>query len=110
VNREELTALAGNPVLMEVGRRAVEDELTEWRDSRRFTLRNNGLVIKEKDGNESSVIRFGPEAALRIALEAIASVSEEELAALQALYDAGPGHPELVKAYEAEHAKGQEHD
>ena len=47
--------------LWEVARAAIEDELIEWCDSRMFVLRNNGFVIKEKDGEESSIIRFGPE-------------------------------------------------
>lgn len=105
MNKEELIALGDNDILMEVGRRAIEDELTEWRDSGMFTLRNNGLVIKRKDGSESSIIRFGPEVGVRIALRAIANVSEAELAALQALYDADTVTQELTEAYEAEHAK-----
>jgi hypothetical protein len=35
-------------------------------------MRNNGLVIKERDGTDSTVIRFGPEDALKIGLRAIA--------------------------------------
>ncbi len=57
--------------LLEVGRKAIEDALVEWRDSRLAEIRNNGLVIKEKDGKDSSIIRFGPEAALRIGIEAM---------------------------------------
>jgi hypothetical protein len=62
-----------DPKLLEIGRRAIESELIEWRDSRRSQFsRANGLVIREKDGADSSIIRFGPEMALRIGLEAIA--------------------------------------
>lgn len=66
--------------LLEIGRRAIEDALIEWRDSRLSQLgRANGLVCREKDGSPSSVIRFGPEHALRIGLSAIAGhLSEQE--------------------------------
>ena len=59
--------------LLEVGRRAVEDVLVQWRDSRlSVPLRNNGLVIREKDGRYSSIIRMGTEDAIKIGLIAIA--------------------------------------
>lgn len=67
-----LRTVAGDDELMEVGRLAIEDVLIEFRDSRMFVLRNNGLVVKEVDGRDSHIIRFGPEMAVRIALEAIA--------------------------------------
>ena len=57
--------------LLEIGRLAIEDMLVEWRDDRLSVMRNNGLVIKERDGENSSIIRMGPEDALRIGLEAI---------------------------------------
>ncbi len=70
---EGLGAVAEDDALLEIGRKAIEDALIDWRDARcsEFT-RRNGLVIREKDGTESSVIRFGPETALRIGLRAIA--------------------------------------
>lgn len=68
----ELEQLADNDDLMEIGRQAIEDELVEWRDGTMFTLRNNGLVIRNKDGSHSHIIRFGPEVGVRIALKAIA--------------------------------------
>jgi hypothetical protein len=70
--------LAEDDALMEVGRKAIEDTLVEWRDSRlsEFT-RGNGLVIREKDGSESSIIRMGPEAGVKIALKAIADHLEK---------------------------------
>jgi hypothetical protein len=109
MNKDELTALADDPILMEVGRRAVEDELVDFRDSGIFILRNNGLVIKGKDGSNSHIIRLSAVDAVRIALRAIADVSATEVAALRALHDADPVTPELVSAYEAEHAKAQDH-
>jgi hypothetical protein len=68
----KLTELADNRELLEVARKAIEDELIWMRDNHAFILRNNGLVIREQDGRDSSVIRFGPEDAMRIGLKAIA--------------------------------------
>lgn len=68
-----LKDIAQNPELMEIARQAVENELVELRDSRIGILgRGNGLVIREKDGSDSSVIRLGLEHALSIGLEAVA--------------------------------------
>ncbi len=59
--------------LWEVARSAIEDALIEWRDDRlSMPMRNNGFVVKEKDGTASDVIRFGPETGVRIALLALA--------------------------------------
>ncbi len=59
--------------LWEVARAAIEDALIEWRDSRMSMVgRNNGFVVKEKDGTNSHIIRFGPEVGVRIALLALA--------------------------------------
>jgi hypothetical protein len=61
---------------LEIGRRAVEDALVEMRDSRISELgRGNGLVIREKDGTASSIIRFGPETALHIGIKAMLSAA-----------------------------------
>lgn len=65
-------------LLWSVARRAIEDELVEWRDNRMFVLRNNGFTIREQDGTESSIIRFGPEVGVRIALRAIADHLDAE--------------------------------
>ena len=68
----DLIDLADNLQLLEVGRKAVEDTLVVFRNSRISQLnRNNGLVIKEYNGDDSSIIRLGTEGALRIALIAI---------------------------------------
>lgn len=68
----ELIDVVDNDELLEIGRKAVEDVLMDWRDNRLSEfLRGNGLVIREKDGTSSSIIRFGPEAALRIGIRAI---------------------------------------
>jgi hypothetical protein len=75
---DELRELADNGKLLEIGRKAIEDELIEWRDSRRATLRNNGFTVREMNGEASSIIRFGPEVGLRIALRAIAEHIADE--------------------------------
>jgi hypothetical protein len=59
------------PELLEAARKAIEDELLELRDMRIGVLRNNGLVIKERDGSLSSIIRMGPEEAVIIGYRAI---------------------------------------
>lgn len=70
-----------NELLYNVARRAIEDELIEWRDSRlSMPLRRNGFVVCEKDSEPSSVIRFGPETGVRIALNALAAHLESEVA------------------------------
>lgn len=67
-----LKEIAENNELLEIGRKAIEDTLRVWRDDRLSEpFRGNGLVIREKDGMDSSIIRFGPESALRIGLLAI---------------------------------------
>lgn len=69
----KLLAAANDKELLEVGRKAIEERLIEFRDSRFSELmRGNGLVIREKDGKDSSIIRFGPETALYIGLKAMA--------------------------------------
>lgn len=68
----ELRKITDDISLLEVARKAIEDMLMEYRDDRLFTLRNNGLVIKESDGSPSNIIRFGPEVAVTIGLKAIA--------------------------------------
>lgn len=70
----KLSEIADDEALLEIGRKAVEDALIEFRDSRMGEFcRGNGLVIRERDGKPSTIIRFGPETALRIGLKAIAA-------------------------------------
>lgn len=68
----KIDELLKNEAMLEIGRKAVEDTLIEFRDSRiSVFMRGNGLVIREKDGTESSCIRLGIDDALRIALKAV---------------------------------------
>jgi len=71
IDLKDLKEVAEDKELLEVGRLAVEDVLIEYRDGRISVFRNNGLVVKERDGEASSVIRLGTEDALRIALLAM---------------------------------------
>lgn len=73
MNPKELIALADDADLLEVGRKAVESTLIQYRDNRISAFRNNGLVIREKDGRDSCTIRLGAEQCVAIALRAIAS-------------------------------------
>lgn len=60
-----------NEEALEAARLAVEDVLVEFRDSRIGILnRGNGFVIREKDGQESSVMRLTTDAGLRIGIKA----------------------------------------
>lgn len=75
---EDLKKLVENKEMMEIARLAIEKELLEYRDLRiSQPMRGNGLVIKEKDGAPSDVIRLGPEQALKIGLNAIIKYIEE---------------------------------
>lgn len=56
---------------VELARKAIEDLLIDFRDSRLSVIRNNGLVCKEMDGTPSSIIRIGFDDALRIAIKII---------------------------------------
>lgn len=70
---EFLKQLADDDPMIEIGRKAIETTLIEFRDMRLSTMgRGNGLVVREKDGKDSHIIRFGPEMGLGIALRAIA--------------------------------------
>lgn len=67
-----LEEVVKNDKLLEIGRKAIEDALVTMRNSRTSELfRNNGLVVKEPNGEDSHIIRFGPEVALQIGLKAI---------------------------------------
>ena len=77
---EVLRRIAGDDsVMYEVGRRAVEDVLIDFRDSGLSILgRNNGLVVKYADGTPSDIIRLPIEDAVRIAMNAMADHLEKD--------------------------------
>lgn len=71
---DALEALSKDEAALAVGVAAVEAELLEWRESGlQMGPRGNGFVIKTEAGEASSVIRFGPEVGVRVALKAIAA-------------------------------------
>lgn len=75
----DLRELANNEGLIELARRAVEDALVDLRESRvSLPFRNNGLVCKERDGDDSSTIRLGLEDGVRIGLRAIADALDRQ--------------------------------
>ena len=66
-----ITELLADPVALERGRKAVEDTLIDFRDSRLSIIGpGNGLVIHEADGQESHIIRLSVLDAFVIALRA----------------------------------------
>jgi hypothetical protein len=69
--------LADDDLIWEVGRKAVEDQLIDMRNSNMFVLNNNGLVIKNFDGTVSSTIRMSTEMAIKCALGAMAEELEK---------------------------------
>jgi len=54
---------------------AIEDQLVEMRDSRMWVMlgrpAGNGLVIRERDGSDSSIIRMPTRMAIETAIKAI---------------------------------------
>ena len=69
---EALAERVRDSEVQETARRAVEDELIEWRDEgRSMPFRNNGCVVKYKDGTPTDIIRFGPETAVVVGVDAI---------------------------------------
>ena len=72
IRAEDVTALVEDDALIEVMRKAVEDELVEWRDEMRFMACGNGFSIRSREGEPSAIIRFRTDIGLRLALRALA--------------------------------------
>lgn len=64
--------------LMEKIRLKVEDELVDLRDRGYITPNRNGLVVFEKDGEPSPVIRMGTRQAIVFMLQELAKHYDEE--------------------------------
>lgn len=74
-----LQAVLDDALLIEAGRLEVENQLIEFRDDGMWEgFHNNGLVVKNRDGSESNLIRMGPAFGLRIALRGIIKELERE--------------------------------
>lgn len=57
---------------------AVEDQLVQMRDDRMFVLGpRNGFIIHERDGQPSSIMRFGTRHGLEIAIRAYLKAIEK---------------------------------
>jgi hypothetical protein len=68
-----LEALLTDESSLEVARSAIENTLIDFRDRRISIMgRGNGLVVREKDGTESSLMRLTVASALKIGLKAMA--------------------------------------
>ena len=73
----KLSEIAEDSELLEIGRKAIEDVLIEYRDHRISVLGcGNGFVVREKDGGDSSIIRLATWEGLRIGVKAIAEKLE----------------------------------
>jgi len=79
--RDLLRRILHDPALLEIARKDIEDTLVMMRDERMFTLSGNGLVIREKDGGLSDVIRLSTGNAVYQAVQAIAEATPEKVAA-----------------------------
>ena len=67
------------PEDMEIARKAVEDTLIDFRDKRiSLLMAANGLVVNERNGKRSSVIRLTIADALRIGLRSLPLRAGEE--------------------------------
>lgn len=51
-----LLKVADSPDLLEVGRKAIENCLVEYRNARISEIRSNGLVIRESDGTPNGIV------------------------------------------------------
>lgn len=80
-----LSQIAKDPVLIEIARKGLEDELVELRDHMIGLMGpGNGLVIRERDGEHSSVIRITTADAVILALQFIANADRAEITRLRA--------------------------
>ncbi len=76
---EKVRSLADDPEALLAAHISLEDLLVEMRDSRMWIgMPANGLVIRERDGSKSAIIRIGTREAVRLALIAIAFHLEKE--------------------------------
>lgn len=55
---------------LEAARKAVEDVLVDFRDSRISVFGGNGFVIREKDGKDSHIMRLRTREGLAIGIKA----------------------------------------
>jgi len=63
---------AEDSVLLNVAHRRIEDVAIEMRDMGAFVIRANGIVCRDFDSTDSSMIRISTPGAVALALQAIA--------------------------------------
>lgn len=74
---ESVRALSRDPKMLQAAHIKLEDQLIDMRDSQMSVFpAANGMVVREKDGSPSDVIRIPTAMAVQIALEAIADKLE----------------------------------
>ena len=70
--------MSGNAELLKIAKAAIVKSLVEYRDGTMSQpFQPAGLVINNPDGGPSSIIRMGPDDAVRIGLRAIAESLEK---------------------------------
>lgn len=73
MTKEELLKLSDDLEMLQVARQAIQDVLIDFRDRRISVLGlGSGMVIKEKDGTPSDLIRLTSIEVIRIGLKAMA--------------------------------------
>ncbi len=79
LNAAELRKLATDPKILKRIHLTIEDLLVEFRDSGIGLIGPaNGLIIKEKDGSSSDVIRLDTRGAVRLTLKTLADILDEK--------------------------------
>ena len=74
-----ISIILENPELLETARKGIEDQLIDLRDSRIGIINaGNGLVVREKDGESSSIIRMPTLTAIKRAFRIILEKLQDE--------------------------------
>lgn len=78
-NAEFLRSLAKDPDKLFAVHLKIEDLLIEMRDGGlQLGIHANGLAVKDQDGQMNGIIRIGTREAIKIVLESMADLVEEE--------------------------------
>jgi hypothetical protein len=86
-----IAQILDEPALLEIARKAVEDELIDFRDLGMWVgIHNNGFACKDADGTPSAVIRFGTIFGLQTALRAISDATPEQIADMRKKFEETP--------------------
>jgi hypothetical protein len=74
-----VTEIEINEDALEAARKAVEDELIEWRDSGKFMLSGNGFTVRNRDGSDG-IMRMSTAYGLHIGIRAYLEALPEAVA------------------------------